>query len=72
MNKPLPQTIEDVEQMGLTWYILFSDKKKWFLLFCLYRPCRRSKTSNRVKVNGVADSDEDISLKEQLKENDTF
>jgi len=28
MNKPLPQTIEDVEQMGLTWYVLFSDKKK--------------------------------------------
>jgi hypothetical protein len=32
--------------------------------FYIYRPCGKSKSSTPMKVNGVTDNDEDISLKE--------
>ncbi|CAF3333739.1 unnamed protein product [Rotaria sp. Silwood2] len=52
MNKPLPQTVHDIDQMGLTW------------------PCRKSKTLACDEMNGTTDSDEHMSLKNPLKEND--
>ncbi|CAF1138814.1 unnamed protein product [Rotaria sordida] len=54
MNKPLPETIHDVDRMGLTW------------------PCWKPKTLICEDMNGMADSDEHVSLKNQLKENDSF
>jgi hypothetical protein len=49
----------------------FSDKTKRFL-FGLLRPCGKSKPVTHVQVNGMADSDEDVFLNQQLKENDIF
>lgn len=42
------------------------------IIFIYYRPWRKSKISTRAKTNGIGDSDEDVSLKEQLKENDIY
>ena len=48
------------------WFL--SEKEKAFFRF---RPCRKPKPLTSVKMNGINDSDEDVSLKEQLKENDS-
>ncbi|CAF4948932.1 unnamed protein product [Rotaria sp. Silwood1] len=52
VNRPLPETVHDVDRMGLTW------------------PCWKPKTVASEEMNGMSDSDEHMSLKNQLKEND--
>jgi hypothetical protein len=35
LNKPLPQTTEDTEQMGLTWYVYSTNKTNLQIKFFL-------------------------------------
>jgi hypothetical protein len=74
LNKTLPQTIEDTEQMGLSWYefLVF-----YLHLFCLFifsiRVRGISRTSKReVEMTNKDDQDptEDQLLTERLKEAD--
>ena len=53
------------------FYFLIKSKTNSDYSACICRPCRRSKVE-LMEIDGVADSDEDISLNNQLNDGDSF
>ncbi|CAF1201860.1 unnamed protein product [Rotaria sp. Silwood1] len=73
LNRTLPQTIEDTEQMGLTWYVIIILKifKKTFqnkFITCIRDDQRTSEQEGQINIkNNDHDLNEDRLLNENLK-----